>query len=232
MKAALFTGIGVLLSVRQSASMDVVVSTRGEGPDTLVAVKLQVRVVPTSYGAGGSDHKYPQAISLKIPKLLKNAISAYGAADRVWLAPKGWDGTAAQGADGSTDVEIRPHLDRPQAGSHVVYKDAGGCAGCAILGAARYFPDAKEQAQTLFPEMATKTPAGLKIQRISPHLVAFSFVDTAGAAVRGMAFYSGNSDYHFAQMTVVLPRSDAVVMRFLLQYYAAGFRSMEKRTIR
>lgn len=231
MKAALFITIGLFLSVRQSASMEVVVSTPGENPDTLVSAKLQVRVVPTSYGAGGSDHKYPQAISLKIPKSLKDAISAYGAADRVWLAPKSWGGTAAQGADGSTDVEIRPHLDRSQAGSYVVYKDAGGCAGCAILDAARYFPDAKGQAQTLFPEMAKKTPAGLKIQRISPHLVTFSFVDTAGATVRGVAFYSGNSDYHFAQMTVVLPRSDDVITRFLLRHYAAGFGSTDKRTI-
>lgn len=232
MRAALVSSIGLFLLARQSASMQAVASTRGEVSDTLVATKLRVRVVPTSYGAGESDRKYPQAISLKIPKSLKDAMSACGAADRIWLAPKSWDGTAAQGADGSTDVEFRPHVGRAQAGSYVVYENAGGCAGCAVVNAARYFPDAKRQAQALFPEVAKKTPAGRKFNRISPHLVTFSFLDTAGATVRGVAFYSGNYDYQFAQMSVVLPRSDAALMRFLLQYYAAGFRSMDERTTR
>lgn len=207
-------------------------STRGEGFDALVAAKLLVRVVPTSYGAGESDHKYPQTIKLKIPKSLKDAITAYGAADQIGRAPKDWDGTAAQGADGSTIVRFRPRFGRSRAGSYMVHESAGGRAGCAVVDAARYFPDAKRQAQTLFLEVARKTPAALRINRVSQHLVTFSFVDTAGATVRGVAFYSGNSDEQLALTSVVLPRSDAALTRFLSQYYAAGLRSIDKRTIR
>lgn len=212
--------------------MQAAVSTRGEVSDTSVVAKLVVHVIHTSYGAGKGDHKYPKTISLKIPGTLKDAVSVYGAAGRIWLAPKGWDGTAAQGADGSTVVELRSHRGSSQAGSYVVYTDAGGCAGCAVVDAARYFPDAKGQAHVLFGDLAEKAPAELNIHRISTRLVTFRFVDTTGATVRGVAFYSGNSDYSFAQMTVVLPRSDAALMRFLLQYYAAGFRSMDKRMVR
>ena len=51
------------------------------------------------------------------------------------------------------------------------------------------------------------------------------------AAVASWPAIPSNSDYEFAQMTVVLPRLDAALMRFLLQYYAAGFRTQDARMV-
>lgn len=201
-------------------------------PDTLVAAKLKVHVIPTSYGAGAGGHrKYPKTISLQVPASLIVSVSAYGAADRIWLAPKGWAGRAAQGADGSTAVEFRPHFGRLRARPHVIYRDDGGCAGCAVVDAARYFPEVRGEVRDLYGRHE-KTPVGLKTQRVSSRLVTFDLPGTTGNVSHGVAFYSGDSDYYFAQVTVVLPRSDFTLGRFLRQYFAAGFACIEHRRIR
>ena len=166
MNAALFAIIGIFFGARPSVSMQPGIPTRRGvrgTPDTLIAAKLSVHVIPTSYASGvGSQGKYPQTISLKIPATLKDSVSAYGAAGRIWLAPRGWDGMAAQGADGSTGVKLRPALVHSRVGPYVIYSDDGGCAGCAITDAARYFPDAKAKSRefgfdsekTYFPHIA------------------------------------------------------------------------------
>lgn len=227
MKAVLFATIGILFSSWQGVPAQLSVPARGRDPGTTVTVKLRVRVIPTSYGAGPGEHgKYPKRISLKIPAKLKNQISAYGAAHQTLLAPKGWTGTAAQGADGSTDVRLYPHSGYSQDGSYVIYRDDGGCAGCAALDAAPYFPDAKSSAQE-FGSYKEKIPAGLEIHRLSPHLVTFGLPGAPGITVRGVVFYSGNSDYDYARVQLALPRPEAALMRFLLRHYVAGFRRLE-----
>lgn len=199
---------------------------------TLVAAKLRVHVIPTSYAAGTAYHpKYPKSISLQVPASLKDSVSAYGAADRIWLGAKGWVGTAAQGADGSTVVELHPLAGRLRAGSHVTYTDDGGCAGCATVNAARYFPELRGEAREFYG-YHEKTPVGLKIQQVSAHLVTFTLLGNAGSVTHGVAFYSGDSDYQFAQMTVVLPRSDFALGQFLRRHYAAGFACLRHPRIR
>ena len=201
-------------------------------PDSLLAAKLRVHVIPTSYGAGAGDHrKYPKTISLQVPASLIDSVSAYGAADRIWLAPKGWTGRAAQGADGSTAVEFRPHFGRLRGGPYVIYRDDGGCAGCAVVDAARYFPEVRDEARDLYGHHE-KTPVGLRTHRVSSRLVTFNLPGTTGTVSHGVAFYSGDSAYYFAQMTMVLPRPKFALGRFLRQYYAAGFACIEHRRIR
>ena len=131
-------------------------------------------------------------------------------------------GTAAQGWDGSTVVKLHPQVGHLRVGSHVIYRDDGGCAGCAVDDAARYFPEVRGEARGLYGNHE-KTPVGLLTHRVSSHLVTFNLPGSAGSITHGVAFYSGDSDYHFAQMTVVLSRPDFALGQFLRRYYAAGF---------
>lgn len=227
MKALLLATIEILFIAWQCVPARPSKPARGRNPGTVVNIKLRVRVIPTSYGNEPLGRiKYPRTASLKIPAPLKDSLAAYGAARQTLLGPKGWTGTAAQGADNGTTIKLYPRSGYSQDGPYFIYRDDGGCAGCATLDAAPYFPAAKSGVRDL-GGYKEKIPAGIEIHRLSQHLVTFDLPGTPGMTVRGVVFYSGNPGYVYAHVQLALPLSEATLMRFLIRHYVARFRRLE-----
>jgi len=157
------------------------------------SVVLKVHVLLTSDGAdpagdGRYADRYPKTIRVEASAAISNRISAYGAAYRVWVAPKGWTGTAAVGGDSSTDVDLHPPNGSASRGPRFHYENSGGCAGCALDGAAPYFPAAMQRWTELFGyDKPAPLSSDLKIVRVSQELVMYSSSNARDLLMRGVA---------------------------------------------
>jgi hypothetical protein len=72
---------------------------------TTIQAALPINVVTTS-DAAGNRYRYAATVTVKLPAAVAPLIAAYGVAGRIWLGPKGWEGHASVGVDGSTDVVL------------------------------------------------------------------------------------------------------------------------------
>ncbi len=192
---------------------------------TSSVVVLKVRVLVTSDGgefAGGTGlytERYPKTISVEYATAFSNRISAYGAAYRVWVAPKGWTGSASVGADGSTDVDLHSVKGSAIPGQQFHYENSGGCAGCAVDAAAQYFPSAMRQWKELFNyDTLSPLPPHLKIIRVSQNIVTYSYPSGHGLLARGVARYDSSEPF-LEKAEFVLPRTDAKLQNFLLHRF-------------
>jgi hypothetical protein len=182
---------------------------------------LNVHVLVTLDGGdfGGMDlytGRYPETIRVQQAAAFLNRISAYGAAYRVWIAPKGWTGFATIGADDSTDVDLYPAKASAALGQRFHYQNSGGCIGCAVGSAARYFPSAMRQWKALSTREPLKPlPPGLKIIRVSQNLVTYSYPRGHGLVARGAVHFDSSNQYS-EQAEFVLPATDANLCKFLL----------------
>ena len=186
---------------------------------------LKVHVLVTSDGgesAGGTGlytDRYPKTICVEYATAFSNRISAYGAAHRVWIAPKGWTGSASIGADGSADVDLHSVKGSAIPGQRFHYENSGGCAGCAVDAAAPYFPSAMRRWKELFNyDTLSPLPPGLKIIRVSQNVVTYSYPSEHGLLARGVARYDP-SEPLLEKAEFVLPRSDAKLLNFLLNRF-------------
>ncbi|MGH9728064.1 MAG: DUF4850 domain-containing protein [Candidatus Acidiferrales bacterium] len=186
------------------------------------AIVLTVHVLPTSDGINGVGMyatKYPRSILVKNATAFSGRIEAYGAAYHVWIAPRGWSGSAAIGADGSTDVNLYPTKGSARAGPRLHYEDSGGCAGCALGAAAPYFPSAMRRFKELFDSGPTSTlPRGVKVISASPDLVTYSFPSGQNLITRGAAYFDASEPF-FEKTEFVLPRTDEKLLDFLLRTF-------------
>lgn len=187
----------------------------------LASVVLNVRILPTSSGAdptgdGRYAEKYPKTIRVEVPTSISGRISAYGVAYRVWIAPKGWTGTATIGGDGSTDADLHP-VNGSSRGPRFHYENSGGCAGCALHAAAPYFPDAMQSWKELFGfDTPAPLPSDLRIVRVSQKLMTYSSSSGADLLMQGVVYFDG-SEPLFEKDEFVLPRADAPLLNFLVQ---------------
>jgi hypothetical protein len=181
-------------------------------------VTLAVIVLPTSNGAGMSVETYPKTIRVNGAAPFSERIAAYGLANRVWIAPKDWTGSAEVGADGSTLVKLFPLNGSQKSGPRFRYSDTGGCAGCALGEAAPYFPNAMREWKKSFGyETAEVLPPGIKLVPVSSTLVMYLLPDKGGLLGRGVAYCQPPSRFHFAKAEFVLPRADAKLSKFLIR---------------
>lgn len=189
-------------------------------------ITLTVRVLPTSDGLAGRgmySDRYPKGVSIPSAAAFADQIAAYGAAYRVWIVPRGWTGSAAVGADGSTAVDLHPPHGSAKSGPRFHYEDTGGCAGCAVYGAAPYFPCAlKEYKEFPLPGPVSAVPHGLKVAPLSPSLVTYTGSEGGGLLVRGVIHFACGTDQPFFQQgEFVLPRLDAKLLHFLLHTFVS-----------
>ena len=188
------------------------------------ALMLEVHPLLTSDGSepGGTSlyaDKYPKTIRVEHAAAFASRIAAYGAAYRVWIAPKGWTGSASVGADGSTSVNLRPIGDPAPSGPRLLYEDSGGCAGCALDAGAPYFPNARRRREELFGyETQTPVPRGLKTRRVSPKIVTYLYPSGHHLLARGVACFDPSQPF-FEKAEFVLPRTDANLQSFLLDTF-------------
>jgi uncharacterized protein DUF4850 len=187
------------------------------------AVTLTVYALPTSDGASGKTgafaDRYPKTIEIKDSALFTGRIAAYGAAYRVWIAPKGWTGSADVGGDGSTVVKLHPVRGSSASGPRFYYQDTGGCAGCALSDAAPYFPSAMQKWEEMFGyETPEKLPRGIRLVRLSSTLVSYSLPKREGLLGRGAAYFIPPNEYFFAARgDFVLPRTGEKLLDFLVR---------------
>jgi Domain of unknown function (DUF4850) len=190
-------------------------------------VVLTVHVLVTSDGGerGGTGlfaDRYPKTITVENVTPFSNRIAAYGAAYRVWIAPKGWAGSAAVGADGSTDVDLHSARDSARSRQRFHYENSGGCAGCAVISAAPYFPSAKRQWKELFSNITlSPIPPGAQITHVSQSVVTYSYPSGHDLLARGVIHFDSANQF-FEQAEFVLPRADSKLLNFLLQRFISS----------
>lgn len=184
------------------------------------AVTLNVQILPTSDGINGTGlfaEKYPKVIDVKDAAAFADRIAAYGAAYRVWIAPKGWTGSAVVGGDGSTLVTLGPVGGSSKSGPRLRYVDSGGCAGCALSDAAPYFPSAMKKWKELFGyETPEVLPRGIKLIRISPTLAMYALPEANDLLGGGAVYFIPPDEDFFARAEFFLPDTDGKLLKFLV----------------
>jgi hypothetical protein len=185
-------------------------------------VTLTVHILPTDDSAGRGMglyvNRYPKTVRVENATAFADRIAAYGAAFHVWIAPKGWTGSANSGGDASRFVSLYPVNGSAKSGPRFQYEDTGGCAGCAIDEAAAFFPSAAQGYDEPGPPSAA--PPGLKVTSRSPSLVTYTLPNLDGLMVRGVAYFNGSdSGPFFEKADFVLPDKDAKLMSFLVHTF-------------
>lgn len=193
-------------------------SLRGTADEQRATITLTVHVLPTSYGTDVPPaENYPKTIQVNDAVSFSGRIAAYGLANRVFIAPKDWTGSAAVGADGSTLVTLFPVNGSTKSGPRFRYENEGGCAGCALDAAAPYFPNAmrewKKWNGSLGP--ADKLPRRLKLIPISSTLTLYSSPDADSLFGRGAACFAP-SEPSFAKAEFFLAEGDAKLLNWLV----------------
>jgi len=193
-------------------------SSVSAGPN-LVTVTLPVTVVPTSYGVG-SGSPPPATVTLTLPAADQGRLGAYFVGVVV-LAPAGWAGSAAVGADGSIRAALYPPGGSASAGPRELVQEDSACQACGADDGAAYFP-AVHKNWTAYGWPFSPPPL-LAFQRtdyLSPDTLAYSLPNTpSGLAVNGVA-YSGvladNPGLTFADLRVYLPPSETALATVIL----------------
>lgn len=184
------------------------------------AITLTVQILPTSHGINGTGlfaEKYPKVIEVKDAAPFADRIAAYGAAYHVWIAPKGWTGSAVVGADASTLVTLYPANGSAKSGPRLRYVDSGGCAGCALGEASPYFPSAKQAWKESFEgETPDARPRGIKLIRVSPTLAMYALPEANDLLCRGAVYFMPPNEDFFARVEFFLPDTDAKLLKFLV----------------
>lgn len=203
--------LGVLLTL--GVSVD---ALSGEESST---VTLAVNVLTTSDEVNGTGlhlDKYQKTIRVEGAAGFADRIAAYGAAYRLWVAPKGWTGSAAVAFDGRTVVNLYPPNGSAKSGPRFLYEDSGGCAGCALAGAAPYFPSARLELKRMFESDTVPLPRGTELVPVSSSLVMYLLPDGNKLLGRGAAYFTPPNEDFFARYEFFLPGTDAKLLKFLV----------------
>lgn len=211
---ALFVALFPVLPSHSSAGS----LSRGIPEEQRSTITLTVQVLPTSYGVDTPPAEtYPKTIQVSDGGPFSELIAAYGLANRVWIAPKGWIGSAAVAFDGRTVMNLYPPNGSAKSGPRFRYEDTGGCAGCALDGAAPYFPKAMEDLKKLFGTDTVETlPRDTKLVSVSSSLVMYSLPGRDGLLGSGAAYFLPPNEDFFAKAEFFVQDGDAKLLKFLL----------------
>jgi hypothetical protein len=154
-------------------------------------------------------------------RALLDRIAAYGVAYHLWIAPKGWTGSAAVGADGSTVVTLYPVGGRNRA-TVSRSKRRGLCGLCASRGG-RLFSKREVELKKVFDtaETVQTLPHGTQLIPVSSSLKMYLQPDKDDLLGRGAVYYQPPNEYVFAKAEFVLPRTDAELSKFLVRTLVA-----------
>lgn len=188
--------------------------------DEQQAITLTVHVLPTSNAADTPPPEtYPKTIQVNDAGAFSDRIAAYGLANSVWIAPKGWTGSATVGADASTLVTLYPVNGSAKSGPRFRYEYSGGCSGCALDEAAPYFPNAMKAWKNLFGldgETIPALPRGTKLTPVSSTLVMYTLSTADNLLGKGATCFVPHED-SFEKAEFILPQADARLLKWLMQ---------------
>ena len=152
-------------------------------------IGLPVKRLNTSYTADGQkDGAYPTSLSVALPARLAASVGAYGTAGLSFLAPLGWTGTGSVGTDGYMEISMYPVNNPPHSLEMKVDGDPA-CFGCALDGAAAYFPNGKQWEQDNGFPVPKDLPTLATDTLVTPQLVHYTQIFTAdGGTSNGYAY--------------------------------------------
>jgi hypothetical protein len=149
-------------------------------PEAASTTRIPVVSCPTTYGVDQpSPSPLPTALSAIVDADLAGTVAFYGTEGLTVLAPKGWDCTAAVGADGSSSLVVTPPGSPLASGSPApdqqavtAYSD-GACVGCIATDACPVFPEAWSLFATPGAACPATIPTEEKITRRLPQTAVF-----------------------------------------------------------
>lgn len=183
-------------------------------------VKLPAYQVHYQDGAGVPEMTRP---SLKIDKKLDPALSGqfvvYFFDDTWFLIPKNWRFVnAAIGANGSSVIYFAPP--QGQNGHFAAWTNNGGCYGCGVEAASRYFKEADRLNQQEFDAKAQYldiSPA-VTINTIRPHTQAWR-ATIGGQNIDGVAYFNLQEDAYTKTVQVSLPKAQNKLATPILNWH-------------
>lgn len=183
--------------------------------------EIQLTIVPTNLGAWEgpipTPMTIPKAVTAIVPESYEDQLEAYAAVDeynqiyQVIIGQKNWAGEGYIGANGNTDLTIRPSGTADK-GPYVSYHEVPSCSACFLWSASPFFPQVAQQYKKdpMIGKEIAPTP-GLKIVQISPQLVSYSRPDTPeGLEINGVAYSKmtdGQLGQPFISLEVALPQA-------------------------
>ena len=159
----------------------------------LIEREFAVTVLPSTFGF--SDRyvpRYPATVRLRVPTEHALLLDAYGVADRILVAPRGWFGGGDEGMDGSAEATLGPRSGSPVPTGFVKLDEYPYCVGCAAGAAAKYFSRVREHyAEITLAPPSTTPPLRPLLRRVylTPHLIAYQAPSTPGGLeINGVAY--------------------------------------------
>ena len=210
-------------------------------PETASTVRIPVVSCPTTYGVDRpSPSPLPTALTATVDADLAGTVAFYGTEGLTVLAPKGWDCTAAVGADGSSSLVVTPPGSTLPSGSPApdqqavtAYSD-GACVGCIATDACPVFPEAWSLFATPGGACPATIPTEEKVTRRIPQTAVFldpphvaGTGSPSGGAYRALGFVVFDPGYDaigdredppsFLKVTCTLPDALARVCEELVE---------------
>lgn len=183
---------------------------------------LAVQPLPISYSIHRPQPSYQRAITVSIPKLYVNAVTAYSAAEMVIIAPKAWTGEGVVSADGSANVTLHPIGESESSGPAITVTTFPSCYVCAVAGAAPYFDQARQLVESQHYSSAA-APAGLVRNFVTSQLVRYSLPATRDGLERNGVAYIGSDNSQpgppFLRMEVALSATQRGLSNVLLDVF-------------
>ena len=199
----------------------------GSKPTGLVEAVVKVVPIPMTYGINGEAQAPPKTVTVALPRRWVGRVWAYWA-DQVVLAPSHWQGSGSVGADGSGSTTLHPAGAKTAGGGSVVLFSDGGCYGCGVDAAARYFPAVHRRWSRYSDAPGTPPPplVELAAERVlGPGLLAYRLPSRGALEVQGVAFTGllgkGTSVPSFVNLETSLPSSDRDLAAVILNYEIA-----------
>lgn len=215
----------LLQSLMQQAS-------RAAGP---VTASLPVVSCPTSDGAGLAPVSLPQSRAVAVPQALAAGLSLYADTQGVMelLGPKGWNCTAAIGADGSGGVTVYPRGAGPASPVAITGSETSACVGCTLGQACVLFTSAAAALRSELGEPCpVRPPAAETTASIAPGIEGFEDppgVKGDGQPSGGQYRADGVMTYHPSapdgswQETCTLPASELDVCTAVLNTFVSWY---------
>ena len=199
----LLTGVAICFAIsacKQKQQRIPVTADTGNKSTVNDSVVLPLTVIVTDDAIEGrllNANDYPKSITVDWFDTAAAPIAAYGASQGLWLAPKGYTGTAATGADGTIAIRLFPPGGNDTKPPFVRYYSVPACMGCMMTAAAPFFENAKADLLKNYDSTMldmVSIPKGLVIHKMSATLATYTDNERNGIQVTGVAYYSPYTD--------------------------------------
>jgi len=219
------TAIVVALVVAAAIALVLALVITHERSHQQVAVVLSVNVLPTSEGiSGATPPTYPRSVTVHVPQTLAHDLAAYGVANTVIVAPKGWrEVSAVIGADGNEGAALKAGSDASIPGHLQFLSEASGQGGHVSADAAEYFSWVRSKWVSWQYATASPSPApGLVEVSATRHQVRYLLGGNGDLQTSGVAeVFLSSGEISFANLQVTLPKKDSGMANVMLRFFAA-----------